>query len=237
MSNRCVKRLCELSVLGVFSVLALGCEGEAPEPGALEVVSEHYRANPEASGDTEKGCTIPRTDVASYVTLASGSWGSWSTCYEFCPADTLAYQVTAKSEKSQGTGDDSAMNGVALACYNKTTGGYQGYITSNQQAWGNWMDWVSASPYTVTNPFVGGKLMIEGSQGLGDDTAANMIMMYSANGVGVGPASYTWFGSWKTPAYCPAGTAVCGLSTRIEGSQGSGDDTALNGVAVACCYR
>ena len=40
MSNRYVRRLCELSVLGVFSVLALGCEGEAPEPGALEAVTD-----------------------------------------------------------------------------------------------------------------------------------------------------------------------------------------------------
>src|SRR4051794_29691891 len=236
MSNRYVKGLCEVSVLGV---LAMGCLGEteAPEAAALEAVTEPYRANPEVSGDIEKGCTIPRTDVAAYVTLASGSWGSWSTCYEFCPADTLVYQLTVKSERSQGGGDDSALNGVALGCFNKTSGVYQGYLTSNQQSWGEWMPWFNSNPYNVSNPFVGGQLMVEGSQGLGDDTAANMLRLYGANGHAVSPGAFTMWGSWKPAAYCPAGTAICGLSTRIEASQGSGDDTALNGVAVACCYQ
>ncbi len=44
------------------------------------------------------------------------------------------------------------------------------------------------------------------------------------------------WGTWK-PDYimCPEGSYVCGLQTRFEGSQGNGDDTALNGIRMKCC--
>jgi len=31
------------------------------------------------------------------------------------------------------------------------------------------------------------------------------------------------------------GKAACGLSTRVEPQQGSGDDTALTGAIMQCC--
>ena len=45
------------------------------------------------------------------------------------------------------------------------------------------------------------------------------------------------WGSWHEPTYCPARHYVCGLEQKLEGPQGggSGDDTALNGVAMRCC--
>ena len=43
------------------------------------------------------------------------------------------------------------------------------------------------------------------------------------------------WGSWREASYCPANYYVCGLSQRVEGNQGRGDDTALNSVALECC--
>lgn len=202
---------------------------------ALETVTEEHRAVASSVETTEKGCTIPRSDVTAYITIGSGSWGSWQGCYEYCPAGTFAYTVALRSEPTQGSGDDTAMNGIKFQCYNRSNGIYQGYITSNPGYWGDWLPSAKTYPYTVSNPIVGGKMKIESPQGDGDDTAANAVQMKSKNGVWIQPDSNTAWGSWNTETSCPSGTAVCGVNTRVESQQGSGDDTALNGVALACC--
>lgn len=43
------------------------------------------------------------------------------------------------------------------------------------------------------------------------------------------------WGSWQKASYCPENYYVCGLSQKVETSQGRGDDTALNEVALECC--
>jgi Vitelline membrane outer layer protein I (VOMI) len=43
------------------------------------------------------------------------------------------------------------------------------------------------------------------------------------------------YGTWSPYAKCPTGSAVCGMQSRVEGRQGSGDDTAMNGVRLMCC--
>ena len=43
------------------------------------------------------------------------------------------------------------------------------------------------------------------------------------------------WGSWREPSFCPPNHYVCGLSQKVENSQGKGDDTALNSVALECC--
>ena len=45
-------------------------------------------------------------------------------------------------------------------------------------------------------------------------------------------------GTWGTEGSmvaCPDGTAVCGLSIRVEDLQADGDDSAMNGLALHCC--
>ena len=44
-----------------------------------------------------------------------------------------------------------------------------------------------------------------------------------------------FWGSWGAWATCPAGSYVCAAQVRIEGDQGWGDDTAMNGIRLKCC--
>jgi len=44
-----------------------------------------------------------------------------------------------------------------------------------------------------------------------------------------------YWGGWKGMKTCPDNTYVCGLETRVEGKQGGGDDTAMNGIKMKCC--
>jgi hypothetical protein len=44
-----------------------------------------------------------------------------------------------------------------------------------------------------------------------------------------------YWGSWGAWATCPAGSYVCAAQVRIEGKQGGGDDTAMNGIRLKCC--
>ena len=50
------------------------------------------------------------------------------------------------------------------------------------------------------------------------------------------PPVHTNWGSWGTPIYCNPGTFVETISLRRESPQGSGDDTAVNRVALTCKY-
>ena len=61
-----------------------------------------------------------------------------------------------------------------------------------------------------------------------DFNRKSMIKRVNVNGGG------SW-GSWERPSYCPENYFVCGLRQRVERSQGKGDDTALNDIALECC--
>lgn len=49
------------------------------------------------------------------------------------------------------------------------------------------------------------------------------------------PSHNTSWGSWSSMAFCPVNTYLCGLAALTEGSQGGGDDSAMNAVQGACC--
>lgn len=185
-------------------------------------------------GDSTKACPT-RADWATSYTLAAGSWGGWAACYSLCPAGSFAYAATLRSESSQGPDDDTALNAIQLDCYNRTTGAYSGFVTSGQSNWGSWRARGVTSPYDVSNPFVGGQMKVEAPVGADDDTAANNVNLVAKNGTWTTLAAATSFGSWQPVRSCAAGQAICGVSTRIEGSQGIFDDSALNGIAFACC--
>jgi hypothetical protein len=74
----------------------------------------------------------------------------------------------------------------------------------------------------------------EPDQGNGDDTAANGVKLYCSSRELSNHHEAPW-GRWGNLIRCPDSTYICGLKTQVEGSQGKGDDTALNNVIFYCC--
>jgi len=174
-----------------------------------------------------------RTDLTTTVRPGEGSWGSWQP-RAFCRPGTWAVGYRMRVESSQGGGDDTALNSVQLLCKDPNTGATES-VSSYDGIWGNWYNTASCA---ASGQFLNGAHMrIESSQGGGDDTAANNVEFSCTDSSTVqAPGGQGW-GSWLGWSSCPAQSAVCGLSIRFEGSQGSGDDTAMNGLELLCCSR
>jgi hypothetical protein len=222
--------------LGAMALVpACGMEGDdAGTATPLTDPAAPFPALQGNEGDSSKACPS-RADWASSYTLAAGSWGGWASCYSICPAGSFAYAAYLRSESSQGADDDTALNGIQLDCFNRTTGAYAGFVTSGQSNWGSWRARGTTNPFDVSNPFVGGQALVETPRGAGDDTAANRVDLVAKNGTWTSLSSATGWGTWQPVRSCAVGQAICGVSTRVEGSQGFGDDSALNGIAFACC--
>lgn len=161
---------------------------------------------------------------------SSGMWGDWAPDFTNCWPGQWVTGVQIKSEKYQGGGDDTALNAVRLLC----SGG--ALLKSSEGAWGD--DSVIKS-CPAGSGVVGFRLNIEADQGSGDDTGVSDIELYCATAAGVGKGtilggSSAIFGTWRTPFTCPSRQFVTGFRTRVEGDQGKGDDTTLNGVQMYC---
>lgn len=250
------------AVIGGATLSTFGCAVDAsdseqgPQDNAeaapavrIQPITDAERFPAPMDGDGEKACGADRADFTS-----SGSditwldWGpfpnsgnfGWQSCVHWCPAGSYAYSVQVRSEASLGGGDDTAMNGIAMDCYHKFpdingNAVYTGTITSAVGPWGNWGT-RPVCPWLST-PLVSGRAVnLEGSQGSGDDTALNKITATCSNGTLLQPSSATSWGVSVAPDDpCKPGTAICGIKTQLEGNQGSGDDTSLNGAVFYCC--
>lgn len=181
---------------------------------------------------SEAACTYRGDFVNVTLTPSEGFWGNWGQCFEWCDAGSFASYAKLKSETPRGSGDDTGLNAIELTCVNRSSGVEANKLYSLQGGWGSWQ---ARNDDCAGQPIIGAKMMVEPKQGSGDDTAANRVAFKCLNGAWSYPDSYTAWGSWSDVQECPAGTAVCGLRTRVEPSQGSRDDTALNGMELACC--
>ncbi|ROT62948.1 putative vitelline membrane outer layer protein 1-like isoform X2, partial [Penaeus vannamei] len=71
---------------------------------------------------------------------------------------------------------------------------------------------------------------------IGDNTAANGLMMWCTGEETPMEAPGNKWGEWLGPSYCKEGYVICGIMTRVQSNQGTfGDDTALNDVKFLCC--
>ncbi|MGI4840766.1 MAG: metallophosphoesterase [Janthinobacterium lividum] len=164
---------------------------------------------------------------------SSGMWGDWAPDFTNCGPGQIVTGVQVKSEKYQGSGDDSSLNAVRLLC----SGG--ALLRSSEGPWGE-DSTIKSCP--AGSGVVGFRLNIEeyqGSSGKDDDTGANEIELYCATAAGVGKGtilggSSALFGTWRSMFTCPSQQFVTGFRTRVEANQGGNDDSALNGVQMYC---
>jgi len=110
-------------------------------------------------------------------------------------------------------------------------------ITIYNGIWGGWKHWrktQSSGMYAC-----GAELRFEDSQGGGVDTAANGLKLKycGLSDWYVQEEQEIWggnWGGWKGWQMCPYGKYIGAGNVRFEDSQGGGDDTALNGLAIYC---
>ncbi|MDX2019358.1 MAG: RICIN domain-containing protein [Deltaproteobacteria bacterium] len=171
-----------------------------------------------------------RGDYRGVVTIGDGIWGDWLGM-RYCPEGSYASGYRMRVEGDQGGGDDTGLNAVELLCTEPGDLASEA-VRSNAGDFGSWRD---ARSCTINNYIRGGRIRIEGNQGSGDDTAANSVEAQCTDNQAIEAPGATPWGGWSGVTNCPAGQVVCGLEARVEGNQGDGDDTALNGLRFACC--
>lgn len=226
------------TVLLAASTLGCGDAGAPPADVQLDGAENASLDVGESLGTESQALCEYRSDFVGSITPSEGYWGAWAPCFDWCPQTPIpsyALWPRLKSESPRGSGDDTGLNGVAFTCMQYTSPpawAEKWNITSTIGGWGTWGEWHQECGGSVA---IGAKMMVEAPQGGGDDTAANRIAIKCKNGTWAYPDSRTAWGTWQTPVECPAGSAICGMRTRVEASQGNRDDTALNGMELACC--
>ncbi|XP_059381393.1 vitelline membrane outer layer protein 1-like [Carassius carassius] len=172
-------------------------------------------------------------DCTSELTVPNGmKWGSWGYI-DICPNGTYAAGFSLKVDEPS-YGDNKGLTGIRLHCIslsNVLKGSFEDY-TSVQSEVASWREWTDIKwcPCGFLTAF---QLRVESSQLFGDDTAANNIMFRCTQEYLYGDG--TLWGKWGDWSQMCRGKGICGIKTRIEKPQGSGDDTALNDVLMFCC--
>jgi len=166
------------------------------------------------------------------VTLWNGNWGNWLGDTSG-PPGYYACGAQLRSENNQGGGDDTAANGLIIKWCQYNNWNRNTWRQVNAGSWGTWKSRVSC-PYN--HWIVDAQVQYEDPQGGGDDTALNGLYILCASATfqqATGRTVYEGsFGDWKG-FKCEGGKYgfVKKVNVRWESDQGSGDDTALNGIS------
>jgi hypothetical protein len=235
-----------------WALMLLGCSGAGGEAadesgnvldsrtGASAVNDSAATEDEAAAGEIESAlCLTLRDDYTQTMTVVNGDWGTWAECSNFCPAGTYVYEIAMKALGGQGSGDDVATTGFRVTCRDPSNFSIFSVRTPNEFNAGSWL--VKDRCSFPDMPLAGARALLEAPQGTGDDTGINGL---KKSCLGAPPEveyaipSLTSWGTWRSRVMCPAGQAVCGINTRIEGTDlvGSIDDTAVNGLKLACCW-
>lgn len=168
--------------------------------------------------------------VGSLTSGNGGQWGIWTEA-QYCPPGSWASGFAQRVEPSQGGGDDTALNSVALLCTDRNGNQVGNYVTPNEGNWGTWANGSCSAGRHMTR-FA---LKVEGSQGGRDDTSANAINFWCNDGVQVSASNDGAWGNWGSVRGGYSNAAICGIQEKIESQQGGGDDTGLNDVRLIWC--
>ena len=129
-----------------------------------------------------------------------------------------------KTEKEQGDGDDTALNGIKLQCAAVGLARDDSIVHSTVGEWGDWGQYFRCP---IGSVLTGYQLRSESEQGQGDDTAANNLLGFCSSSVtsvetdAVVGDGLSW-GDWTERRDCPSGYGICGIRTQVESNQGSG---------------
>ena len=185
----------------------------------------------------EQGSSVQRDDYRRTVEF-TGNWGDW-TGSKFCPAGSYVAGIDQRVEPPQGGGkeagkDDTALNSVAFYCFDKQ-GTMAGRICPHEGWWGDWNNSIDkCNPYY--SPFMDTiYVKNESPQGDDDNTSMNSIRGRCGSTTLPTPSNEGSWGVWADSLACGSGEAICGLRIRLESDQGSGDDSAMNGIIIHCC--
>jgi hypothetical protein len=105
-------------------------------------------------------------------------------------------------------------------------------ITPSTGNWGDWRQKIYCSPGMYA---IGYKMRVESSQGLGDDTALNSVILLCSSGSTTEEIqSYEGiWGNWRDMAQCSGGHLI-GARLRVESPQGGGDDSGATDAEFSC---
>ena len=84
-----------------------------------------------------------RSDITGTRTGGGTPWGKWSNTV-YCPPGTWAGGYSMRVEPAKPNNDDTAMNAIALYCYDRN-GSLVQRISPHQGYWGYWGEAVNCS--------------------------------------------------------------------------------------------
>jgi hypothetical protein len=172
-----------------------------------------------------------RSDYVGTIEPPASPWGDWQQSI-YCIPGSYAIGYQLQVEAYRGVDDDTGLNSVKLLCQTPSGVNVE-WISGFDNGWGTWGNPAYCSG---TGNFIkSARLRVEDYQGSRDDTAADDVEMGCYNGGSIHTTNGHEWGYWRDWAYCPANTAVCGLSIRFESYRGSPDDTAMNALRLHCC--
>ena len=82
-------------------------------------------------------CSASNWYLQTEKVIYEGSWGDWKG-WVMCPIGYYIYGAKVRFEKSQGDGDDTALNGLRIWCRNPITLDTRDDIEVYDGQWGDW---------------------------------------------------------------------------------------------------
>jgi Vitelline membrane outer layer protein I (VOMI) len=181
----------------------------------------------------ESALCFNRSDFRATALVSSGHYGSWASCVDFCPDNSWVWSINTLFDCQGGGSDCSGINTITLGCHDRNGNWVGTNVSSSAGWWGGWLGWATSAN---GNPAKGMSTFTMPKKGGGDDQSMTVAQLIDGSGNTFGSSFGFNSGDVFGSASCPAGTRICGLQTRLEAKQGtSNDDTALNGVNLACC--
>jgi Vitelline membrane outer layer protein I (VOMI) len=178
-----------------------------------------------------KTAVIILEKIMTTLSVHEGNWGDWGSEVSV-PDGYFLKGMRVRFESSQGGGDDTGLNGIEMICQ-KFSDSSLIRVMVHEGFWGDW-----GNDVLVPNDcyVIGMSVRYELPIGTGDDTALNGINLihrnFGSGQVGKIEVHGGIWGTWLGDVSVAGTEYVGGLQVRVEAPQGTGDDTAMNGIRL-----